>query len=129
MYEVGPYIKRITSVHIIIIYNQLALIIILMIRAYILSIPLVCLTIIPRARIEYDTVAKRRVSLTNVKYSKGFFKIAAQRISINVSEIMFLKRTVKKQGTFASVTCHQDFPHAQFRDNSGLNFICRPITP
>ena len=40
---------------------------------------MVCLKIIPQARIEYDTVAKRRVSLTNVKYNKRafFLKIAA----------------------------------------------------
>lgn len=36
---------------------------------------------------------------------------------------------MKKQGTLALVTCHQDCPLAQFRDNIGLNFICRPITP
>ena len=47
---------------------------------------MVCLPIIPQARNEYDTVAKLRV-----KYNKRVFllKIAAQRILINLSEIIF----------------------------------------
>ena len=36
---------------------------------------------------------------------------------------------MKRQGTLASVTCHKDFPQAQFRDNSGLIFHLSPEKP